>query len=115
MKRYWGLMLVCLLLTVPLFGIAAGFSQSAGGGKHFIGANLFFPYGFLVGHLFPNGPWPFVALMVMMLFAQLPVYAAILAQAWERNRMLSRIMPLLLIHALAACACFLVQWQDERK
>ena len=53
--------------------------------------------------------------MVVLMFAHLPVYAAVLGRTWDRNRMLSRVMLLLLIHVLAACASFLVQWRAENR
>ena len=115
LKSYWPLMLVCAFATVPVLLIAAFLSQSSWGAKHFIGINLCFPFGSAVGLLFPYGPWPFAALMWLLFFTQFPVYAAVLVEAWRRQRIVSRALLILLAHTLAVSACFAIQRRDENR
>lgn len=108
-------LLVSFALSISLLLIAITLSRYQQGGKHFVGLIVCFPFGSLVGLLFPYGARPLTALMWLLLMVQLPVYSLILNGTRNRKHLLWRVILLIILHTLFVLLCFMVKAIYENK
>jgi len=84
-----------ILLTVVFFLVGALYS---GGGHSLVAINIFFPYSGIVGPSLKDTRWEFIPMILLL--AQFPVYALLLAYSGRRRNIVATVIPL--VHTVAA-------------
>ena len=94
---------IVFLLATPLF-LFAGLASAVAGHGHYVLAKVFFPFTMLSTIVFGSIIGPFIALAIV----QFPLYGLLIGTANEKSRVLPYAAGLLIIHALAVIACFVL-------
>jgi hypothetical protein len=94
MKRILLSILVGVFLTVLSFLFGGLFS---GGGHSLVAINIFFPYSGIVGPSLKDTRWEFISMILLV--AQFPVYALLIAYSRRRRNLVATVIPL--VHTVA--------------
>jgi len=100
--KFWIPVAVSFLVT-PIF-LYLGIASGGAGHGHYLLAKILFPFTMLSTRAFGSIVAPFIVLAIV----QFPIYGFILGKANLKGRMFLCSIGVLLIHLLAATACFLI-------
>jgi len=101
-SKFWIPLAISLIVT-PLF-LYLGIASGGAGHGHYLLAKLLFPFTMLSTRAFGSIVAPFILLAII----QFPLYGFILGAANERRTMFMPAAGILLVHSVAAVACFFV-------
>jgi hypothetical protein len=95
--------LIVSLIATPLL-LFGGVASGGAGHGHYVFAKIFFPFTMLSTILFGSIIGPFIALAIV----QFPLYGLLIGTANEKRRVVPYAAGLVIVHALAVVACFLL-------
>ena len=104
-KGFWSPLTVSLVAT-PLC-LLLGFASAGAGHGDYVLATILFPYSAFLIFFFGGWVAPFVSIAIAV--AQFPLYGIILEVASGKRRLRPWAACLLVVHTLAAIACFAVR------
>jgi hypothetical protein len=101
-SKFW--VPIALTLIVTPFFLYLGIASGGAGHGNYLLAKILFPFTMLATEAFGSIVAPFILLAII----QFPLYGFILGAANVKGRILLSSIGLLLIHLLAASACFVI-------
>jgi len=94
---------ILFIVATPLF-LLGGIASAGAGHGNYVFAKVFFPFTMLSTILFGSIVGPFIALAIV----QYPLYGLLIGTANEKRKFVPYTVGLVIIHAMAIVACFLL-------
>jgi hypothetical protein len=95
--------MIVSLIATP-FLLLGGVASGGAGHGHYVLAKVFFPFTMLSTVLFGSIIGPFIVIAIV----QFPLYGLLIGTANEKRRVAPYATALVIIHALAVIACFVL-------